>query len=80
MFWRILEGFTLQRAVELDLQGCLPFRRRRKVRSLVKEKGVDVQRHRGVGDVRVSNEEDLEAVEGNTGLEEEVRTSVAYCM
>lgn len=46
----------------------------------MKEKGADMQKHRGVGDARVSNEEDLEALECNVGLEEEVRTSVAYCM
>lgn len=46
----------------------------------MQEKRVDMQRHRGVGDARVSSEEDLEGLEGNIGLEEEVRTSVAFCM
>lgn len=46
----------------------------------MEEKGVDAQRHRGVADVRASNEEDLVALECSAGLEEEVRTSVAYVM
>lgn len=47
---------------------------------MVEEKGVDAQRHRGVGDVRTSNEEDLVALECSAGLQEEVSTSVAYVM
>lgn len=33
--------------------------------SLVKEKRVDLQRHRGVGDARVSNEEDFKGLKSN---------------
>lgn len=69
--WRILEGVTVQRALELDLN------LKKGGGSLMKGKGVDMRRHRGVGDARVFNEEGSEGLECSICLEEEVRISVA---
>lgn len=41
----------------------------------MKEKGVDMQRHRGVGDARVSTQEGSQGLKCSVCLEEEVGSS-----